>query len=426
LPEGEEEELEAGGEGDVYVKEIYNWNWDGGSATSIEGDHHYKVSYAEPGEYTIQVTCNVEVRRVGTDELLASAGPSSASVTIYVVDITSDLSVSGATLGSDGNYYCPKADTGNVTITATLSSYSGSLPSDFMQWKKNGINDFSNQLSYNLPKSTAGTFTITCRAGNGGTQKSVTIGIGEISSDSACGDIWYFNETYPTGYATQMTLTLGGVGTVTSVWTVTAGGDYVCFENDLDTITHHNNQCLVISEDASRDPNDVTITVTVAGATVATYTFTVMAPQHVVLTPTVRDSQGVWHQQNPYDESIGGGYATWYGIQVLDMFGTAVPNVPVNEWFGTYYLDADPCNWGPPTPVSGSLDAQGRFRDKYASPTAPGRVPSPVNPGAANWNVTPVCHIPQHYYVGTSSVGGGRIVSSHTVQYYIGCGRHQE
>jgi len=70
LPEGEEEELEAGGQGDVYVKETYTWNWDGGSATSIEGDHHYKVNYAEPGEYTIQVTCNVEVRRVGTDELL--------------------------------------------------------------------------------------------------------------------------------------------------------------------------------------------------------------------------------------------------------------------------------------------------------------------------------------------------------------------
>jgi len=88
LPQGEEEELEAGGEGDVYVKEIYTWNWDGGNPTSIEGDHHYKVNYAEPGEYTIQVTCNVELRRVGTDELLASDGPKdkSASVTIVKVD----------------------------------------------------------------------------------------------------------------------------------------------------------------------------------------------------------------------------------------------------------------------------------------------------------------------------------------------------
>jgi len=88
LPQGEEEELEAGGEGDVYVKETYTWNWDGGSATSIEGDHHYKVNYAASGNYTIQVTCNVEVRRIGTDELLASAGPKSKTANVSLVKLT--------------------------------------------------------------------------------------------------------------------------------------------------------------------------------------------------------------------------------------------------------------------------------------------------------------------------------------------------
>lgn len=88
LPEGEEEELEAGGEGDVYVREIYTWNWDGGKATSIEGDHHYKVNYSASGNYTIQVTCTLELRRVGTDELLASAGPESKTVDVTVYEAT--------------------------------------------------------------------------------------------------------------------------------------------------------------------------------------------------------------------------------------------------------------------------------------------------------------------------------------------------
>jgi len=87
LPQGEEEELEAGGEGDVYVKETYTWNWDGGSATSIEGDHHYKVNWSQAGNYTVKVTCNVELRRVGTDELLASDGPKDKSTSVTIVKV---------------------------------------------------------------------------------------------------------------------------------------------------------------------------------------------------------------------------------------------------------------------------------------------------------------------------------------------------
>jgi len=79
--------LGAGGEGDVYVKEIYTWNWNGGNATSIEGDYHYTVHWSESGEYTVQVTSNLEVRRVGTDELLASAGPTSRTADVTVVKV---------------------------------------------------------------------------------------------------------------------------------------------------------------------------------------------------------------------------------------------------------------------------------------------------------------------------------------------------
>jgi len=100
LPDGEEEELDAGGDGDVYVKEIYIWDWDGGNPTSVEGDHHYTVSYYSAGAKTIQVTCTLQLRRVGSDESLASAGPSSRSADIRIVLVQIGEPMVGSSVGA--------------------------------------------------------------------------------------------------------------------------------------------------------------------------------------------------------------------------------------------------------------------------------------------------------------------------------------
>jgi len=87
-PTGEEEEDETGGEGDYYVVEEYTWDWEGGTATEQEGDWHYRVEWDDSGWYTIALSCEVELRRVGTEALLATDGPTEITVTIPVVQMS--------------------------------------------------------------------------------------------------------------------------------------------------------------------------------------------------------------------------------------------------------------------------------------------------------------------------------------------------
>ena len=170
-PEGEEEELVAGGEGTYYVKEIYSWDWNGGSATPIDPDHHYKVNYSSAGQYTIQVTCNVEVRRVGTEALLAAAGPKSKSASVTVMKVEIDTPASFPA-------YVVKGETLSLGCSVTPAGATGGT----FSWSKAsgpGNVTFSPSASSEDPTfsaDTAGTYTVKVQYTKGGSTAEDTSG----------------------------------------------------------------------------------------------------------------------------------------------------------------------------------------------------------------------------------------------------------
>ena len=68
----------------------------------------------------------------------------------------------------------------------------------------------------------------------------------------------------------------------------------------------------------------------------------------------------------------------------------------------------------------------GDFQDTYSFVIDPGvATPVTVVPGAPHWNTKKVKHTTQYYKIGSKTVGSGRIVKTHTLQFYIGCGRQE-
>ena len=123
LPEGEEVEDDAGGQGDVYVEQIYTWSF--GASANPEmgsGEGHYVVSYSAEGSPTIQVSIEVKLRSVDTGQVLASDGPMSASETVGVY-APAVLTVSAPSM-------CSVYET--ISISATIEDYEVSgIPIDF-------------------------------------------------------------------------------------------------------------------------------------------------------------------------------------------------------------------------------------------------------------------------------------------------------
>jgi len=96
--------------------------------------------------------------------------------TFYVVD-TIGFSVplydSGTLNCVDGNtVYVAQAATGDVVISARLTSYSGTLRDNFIYWE--GGSAGASQLERKVSRTTTGATTLTCKAGNG-TQVSMTV-----------------------------------------------------------------------------------------------------------------------------------------------------------------------------------------------------------------------------------------------------------
>jgi len=114
VPEGEEVEDEAGGQGTVYVAQIYTWDFGANAHPEmVSGEGHYRVSYSADGTRTIRITMRVELRSADTGQVLASDGAMSASkvVGIYEPPV---LTVSAPSM-------CSVYQT--ITICATIEDY---------------------------------------------------------------------------------------------------------------------------------------------------------------------------------------------------------------------------------------------------------------------------------------------------------------
>jgi len=431
LPQGEEEELEAGGEGDVYVKEIYTWNWNGGNATSIEGDHHYKVNYAASGNYTIQVTCNVEVRRVGSDELLASAGPTdkSTGVTIFEVKITTPAPASFP--------FYKEEDAGNTISLGCTVTPSGASGGTFKWSKASGVGTptFSpNDSEQAMQLYEYGTITVKVEyTKNGMTAEDTSGNIIHFcitNNPSGSRPLWYFNGANAANYPEQMTTSVIGITTGTFAWTVTAGTDKVDFGNNSDsqTITDNSGAVIVKSTGASTAEDDVNLELKHNGTKIADHKVTVSAPQHNEL---LSDQDSEWGE-NPCDfewqAPLFLGFMSYHEMIVKDMFGQVIPAaLELNETFsGTPVSDYDDEEWSTSLATQGPwwIGADGKHNDAYKAQFPYPSVPTSVNPGDEGWE-TKVYHQMQYYKVGTQTAGGGRIIETHTLQIYRGKGRQE-
>jgi len=99
------------------------------------------------------------------------------SRTFYVVDIA-HLAVDGTAVANGATVSVAKAGTGDIAISATLTSHAGSLRAGFMSWTGGSG---TSALQRTVSKATSGTTVITCRAGNG-TPWSVTVNVVEVVS----------------------------------------------------------------------------------------------------------------------------------------------------------------------------------------------------------------------------------------------------
>ncbi len=113
-------------------------------------------------------------------------------------------------------------------------------------------------------------------------------------------------------------------------------------------------------------------------------------------------------------------------IEVRDQFHRKLPrDVEVNESWGTFVADQPVVNnWliAPPNGTMTGIPATAQFYETYGMPAGAGQTPQAVNPGDPG-STTPVMHAPQYYRAGSTIVGDGRLIKSHTTTYYRGQGR---
>lgn len=238
-------------------------------------------------------------------------------------------------------------------------------------------------------------------------------------------DLWWFDGEDAVNYAEEAKLTAFGVTPGATrgrfEWDVVRGADKIDFENNADSMTRVNaNRITVLSTDASTARGDVRVRCrwTLGGSSVTLFhEFTVFAPNEGVVV------------NGPNDTPWNGGFKSQYVIEVRDQFHQKLPaDIEVNESWGAFVADQPVVNnWiiAPPNgamsgPPNGPATAQ--FNETYGMPAGAGRVPQAVNPGDPG-STTPVMHAPQFYRAGSTTVGDGRLIKTHTTRYSRGQGR---
>jgi len=240
-------------------------------------------------------------------------------------------------------------------------------------------------------------------------------------------NLWWFDGENAANYDEEAKLTAFGATPGATRgnfrWDVVRGPGKIDFENNADTMTRINaNRVGIKSTDASDTLGDVQVRCRWSHGSASKtlfHSFTVRAPDEGVVVG------------RPNDTPWGGGYRSQYVIGVRDQFRRTLPrNVEVNESWGRFVADSPGVsNWfiAPPNgamtgPPNGPATAQ--FFETYGMPGGGGRVPAPVNPGAPG-SGTRVMHARQFYRAGSTAVGRGRLIKTHTAQYQRGQARQR-
>jgi hypothetical protein len=228
--------------------------------------------------------------------------------------------------------------------------------------------------------------------------------------------LWWFNGLGAgvSGYANQITLTASSGGTGTSYqWAITAGSDKV----SLSTGTSATVQVTSIGQ--SRNPNDVSITVTVGGITSNPFNLSVRAPYTLGVDPAhttpvyEQDQEYVWH--------------IFIYNQIFDNLLTPMPNpVPVNEHWTTgpipdpaypnetWPQGAEGCGTTPSYAPAEVWDfIQGAFIGNYPPPVYNTQQNGPA---VYSWG--------DEIRVGTCTFGAGPRVQTNTLQKYTDHAAH--
>jgi len=225
--------------------------------------------------------------------------------------------------------------------------------------------------------------------------------------------LWWFNNYSPSGYATQITLTAMPANAGSYQWAVVAGTSFVNFSNNSDNITSTTNQVAVKSTGQSAAQLDISIRVTVNNVSSFEFRLTSKAPNILTFVRADHMTDGTT------------AYSTLIHYQIKDQFGVVLPsNVPFSEFFTTPEESLYPGeNWergqpnGVPVNPADVVD--------HLSPGAGlGLVPAPRPPCIPLCNV-PVSRWDGSFHVGTTNVGQGLRVQTHTWQFYTDHGEHR-
>lgn len=129
----------------------------------------------------------------------------------------------------------------------------------------------------------------------------------------------------------------------------------------------------------------------------------------------------------PDDDTWDEGWISAYLIEVRDQFDRRLPaDIEVNESFGTWESDFPNEDWGAGPPnglMTGGAAGTARFWDNYGYRESTS-LPSPVNPGSPGYTQK-VDHAPQTYRAGSTDIGDGLVIKTHTFQRYRGMGRQE-
>lgn len=228
-------------------------------------------------------------------------------------------------------------------------------------------------------------------------------------------DLWFFNNQSPSNYHTAVALTAAGPAQGSFSWNIVANSAAAEMSNGTDSITVSAPSVDIKSIGISTLPNDVWIGFKYNGEDVGIYKMTAYAPTSVKMDPPTIEHTGI-------DTAFSTGYVSRASFIILDQFNQELPaDVPMNEFFGMRTEDYAGNNWGSPAAVwtvgRGFTDT---WEVKDRIPWLPPEMnPHPTPPQSPELSSVKVFHLPQGYAVGSLSVGVGRQVELHTLEYYV-------
>ena len=250
-----------------------------------------------------------------------------------------------------------------------------------------------------------------------------------ITSISKSARLWFFGTGItPSGYNTSETLTAvteGGFVNGTYVWTVTTGTSKVTLANSSSTDTVTNTTTMGLSSTSfSTSANDVTVQVQYTSPdgtvnTTKTVNLDVDSPYQLA-TGTITDEgleRGV-----SCDTPVSGNnaYLSFIRYEILSKFGTVISGIGLNEQFNAALRSDNGSNNWPNPSAGGQTSSDGTFAD-VPCVTQTGLSPSETQPSGGS---TEVFHIPQTWFVGSTTVGSGISVQTDNLKYYTDHARH--